>query len=365
MTQLTLAYIGRDRMPDENLYMPGANWEKGDEYPPLKPDLQWDSKDYLRLAWEVMRRSPRYRWHHLRLTRSGLLDERVFKGSKFYFSQQEGKYFRVPGWEKIDLDHHYSDPVARKGQLLGEYVEVHEGEPWLVMHGTRWVLNFWGLSKMVDPKVRFGESELPDLRDLFAPSFPSVLPELGAQHRVNDGRPLPINLDLNAKEILVKLRLDQPLPAQVREARRLLQLAKDQRSDLEPGQNPKPGNPRKTDLPLVSFWLRTWDAAQEAEVQYWKQCEAAGRPLDGSEAGGRIPRKNLVAALERDRHRLPEEIRSYKILKKDGSEPSFAEELHTAIDVGRVDKWITRARGYIEEDDKFLRHVLTSSLEAR
>ena len=41
------------------LFAPGANWRKQDQYPVLKPLDSYTRDDYLRLAWELLRRMPR------------------------------------------------------------------------------------------------------------------------------------------------------------------------------------------------------------------------------------------------------------------------------------------------------------------
>ena len=43
------------------LFEHGADWRKREQYPEIKPLVDYTRDDYLRLAWELLRRMPRYR----------------------------------------------------------------------------------------------------------------------------------------------------------------------------------------------------------------------------------------------------------------------------------------------------------------
>ena len=63
------------------LFAPGANWRKQDQYPALKPLDSYTRDDYLRLAWELLRRMPRYRRQHRKLDQLGIKSPSFFKSS--------------------------------------------------------------------------------------------------------------------------------------------------------------------------------------------------------------------------------------------------------------------------------------------
>lgn len=63
------------------LFAPGANWRKHDQYPALKPLDTYTREDYLRLAWELLRRMPRYRWQVHKLDLFGIKSPSSFKSS--------------------------------------------------------------------------------------------------------------------------------------------------------------------------------------------------------------------------------------------------------------------------------------------
>ena len=56
----------------EILFGRGADWRKSSQYPEVKPLDEYTREDYLRLAWELLRRSPRYRWQMHKLGAFGI-----------------------------------------------------------------------------------------------------------------------------------------------------------------------------------------------------------------------------------------------------------------------------------------------------
>jgi hypothetical protein len=368
-----------------SLYYPGADWRTGSSYPEVKPDSDLELKDHLRLAWEVLRRMPRYRWHYQRLLESGLLGTKVFKGQHYFFSGSEGRFFRVPEWKSICLDDHFCKPFARPKQLLEDYVDEHSGKNWVVVHGNRWALKIWGVSEIADPRTPY---DALDLERLFAPSFPTLLPEdestrAGVLDPDGGDAPIPFHFTLDRRELAVRLRLDMPAKAQMREIYELLLDAQ-----KESGLAEVNDGARGTDLGFSSFWLRTWDASQEA----WEQensteiCASSGnirsKPLGEKwDKGGRLPRTEIVSRIEAEIEKIPAAVLSRRRVKNEkprvkgkgtkerallepvGVEVTFLEELEKAVAFERVDKWKTRARGYIEGTHKFYRRILALSLE--
>jgi hypothetical protein len=359
MTSLTIPHIERSKMPE--LYGPGANWRDSKGYPAIKPSYEYTSADFYRLAWEILRRTPRYRWHFKRIKESGLLESRSFKADHYFFSGYDGKFFRVPGWESICLDFHNCAPSAKPGQLLGDYVNQHQGQPWLVVHGPRWALNLWGLSEFVDPSSAYQESVT---RQMFVASIPCVVEPLVEV----SGSPGPIRAMVAPQEVYIKFRLDSPVAEQAEMAARLLDNA--QRAGKR--QNMMFGvSVRLKQLELASIWLRCWDAVQE---------------IGGSGGAARFDRKDFVRRLEADVSRLPKSVRCGPVnlvkhrrtsktkLMPDavsdtelhgGESPKrFGDVLAEALSVDRVDKWLARAKKYIEQDHDFYRRVLAKAFVA-
>ena len=66
------AAISFEIQPD--LYEPGADWTDASQYPEIKALDAFSSKDYQRLAWEVLRRMPLYRLHWKELKALGIPD---------------------------------------------------------------------------------------------------------------------------------------------------------------------------------------------------------------------------------------------------------------------------------------------------
>jgi hypothetical protein len=109
---LTTVYVGRKSKPE--LYYPVSDWRDSKAYPPIKRDSDLVRGDYLRLAWEVLRRVPRYRWHFKRISDNGMLTSRGFAGNDHYFTADNPPN-RFSKWKDIPLDHHPCGPPAKSG----------------------------------------------------------------------------------------------------------------------------------------------------------------------------------------------------------------------------------------------------------
>lgn len=67
------------------LFELGADWRKREQYPEIKPLVDYTRDDYLRLAWELLRRMPRYRHQIFKLADFGIASPSFFRTSKHYF----------------------------------------------------------------------------------------------------------------------------------------------------------------------------------------------------------------------------------------------------------------------------------------
>ena len=130
------------------LFAPGANWRKQDQYPVLKPLDSYTRDDYLRLAWELLRRMPRYRRQHRKLGQLGIKSPSFFKSSpKHFYTSDSPPAF--PGWATCPLRGHQCEPpIAGQDETFGSYIAAQEkaGQPWFVMNRYRWVMDLWGLT---------------------------------------------------------------------------------------------------------------------------------------------------------------------------------------------------------------------------
>lgn len=69
----------------EVLLGPGADWRKSSQHPVVKPLDEYTREDYLRLAWELLRWSPRYRWQTHKLGAFGIKSPSFYKKSPTSF----------------------------------------------------------------------------------------------------------------------------------------------------------------------------------------------------------------------------------------------------------------------------------------
>ena len=91
------------------LFAPAADWRKKRQYPELKPLSSFTRDDYLRLAWELLRRMPRYRRQYRKLEELGIKTATFFKpsSSSFYSSDNPPGF---PGWANVPLRGHKCEP---------------------------------------------------------------------------------------------------------------------------------------------------------------------------------------------------------------------------------------------------------------
>lgn len=249
MLSSTTDYVSN--LDDPRLYEQSEDWRDPESYPPFVKDLT--PADCLRLVWEVMRRSPRYRRHYFRLEENGLLQEDSFTGGKPYVTSLERTRFR--GWQSVKVEKHWvGPPDYRPAETMREYITRQTG-PWLIMHGHWFVKTAWGISRVASPSTPAAGL---DLRDLFSPSAPMVT---AVQHQgyspdeVLGLSPGVHQSVLSPREAIIRVRLDMPASAQ-------LKLAEDALANLQrrlPLVSPKIGRARDLGV-RAPLWLRMWDA---------------------------------------------------------------------------------------------------------
>ena len=350
LSPLTTKYIAREFMPE--LYIPICNWRDAALYPKFKPEHLLTQDDYLRLAWEVLRRVPRYRWHYKRISKSGLLATQTFKNNTYCIDSNDGPKRLFPGWKNLLLEHYYCGPEAQSGESLGAYAERNVDVSWRVFHPHGWAMKLWGISELLDPETLPSAKEL---RRFFAPSYPELISAAAsdevvqkefalakAQKRkptygdklIGNEQPLHYATDVDARELLVRLRVDMSLKTQVEIVERLLSKSQRKAHLVEMGDAAK-----LRDVGLASIWLRAWDASEKATMDSAKLSPTA-----------------LVGVLESDAAVVSKADRDYIIGEKDGVDIDFARQMATAMKPERVKKWLTRAEGYILGKDDFYRN---------
>jgi hypothetical protein len=233
-------------------FEPAVNWQDSGEYPAIK--LELEPGDYLRLAWEVMRRSPRYRWHHKRLKQDGLLEVASFPGGLTSITSRLAT--RFPGWQSVRADMHFTAPKAEPGEKLPSYVKRQTGS-WLVAQGNWHVRSGWGISEVLDPATPAADI---DLSKFFSPSRPRLMPVYAGRRDSGEAEilfPGRVSTDLSDREVLIWIRLDMPEKEQ-------LALAEEGVSALRMrlGFKPQKSNaPRmRKQQQRAALWLRMWDA---------------------------------------------------------------------------------------------------------
>ena len=188
------------------LFAPGANWRKQDQYPALKPLDSYTRNDYLRLAWELLRRMPRYRRQYRKLDQLGIKSPSFFKSSpKHYYTSDSPPAF--PGWATCPLRGHQCEPpIAGQDETFGSYIAAQEkaGQPWFVMNRYRWVMDLWGLTYVPNPDTPFALLRKSGLFGAPAAAVSVISNEAPAD------RPQNISTYLRANGVLVRKRPANP-----------------------------------------------------------------------------------------------------------------------------------------------------------
>ena len=359
----------------ELLFAPAADWRRSSNYPAVKPLNSYKCEDYLRLAWELLRRMPRYRRQLHKLGRLGINSPGFYKKSSISFYSNDRPLPGFPRWQEYPLVGHKCEPAPTKDcATLGAYIAAHEaaGQPWFVMNRYRWVMDFWGLAFLPSPDSTFDESKNRRLLELFSPSshLASVI-----SNEAPANRPQIVSTHVRANEILVRLRLDSSLELQMDSIQSIFDAARDiaskrQNATLDPlpkTVRPKSGkialreDPSQTDFSLRAagqagrarikhvemhpFWLRVWDALAEARI----------------EQGTLTPRLNRDAIAKRflnDDGRRSGADSSQTTSESTRNSEYLKNLVAKATDASMVPNWRARSEKYIEESDEAFRQIV-------
>lgn len=358
------------------LFAPAADWRKKRQYPELKPLDRFTRDDYLRLAWELLRRMPRYRRQYRKLEELGIKTATFFKpsSSSFYSSDNPPGF---PGWANVPLRGHKCEPpTAFQDDTFGSYIEAHAaaGRPWFVMNRRKWVMDLWGLHHLPDPATAF---ELLPKRELFnAPAAPISV----VSNAAPADRPQLVNTYLRQNEMLVRFRLDASFDQQLESVRQEFVRAQGvaaqrAQSALDPLASPgrrkagknalseedaafqhsprvqaKAGRVLLKQLELSPFWLRTWDAIAEARIQQGvaePRLDRHGLIEQFDDVSVEIrPEGNGIAAIGR------------KQPSRRKQEQGLADIVHDALTPAMVPNWRMRSEKYIEQSDEAFRQLV-------
>ena len=373
------------------LFVPGANWRKKRQYPELKPLDSFTRDDYFRLAWELLRRMPRYRRQYRKLEDLGIKTATFFKpsSSSFYSSDNPPGF---PGWANVPLRGHKCEPpMAFQDDTFGTYIEAQTaaGQPWFVMNRRKWVMDFWGLHYLPDPTTPF--DGLPK-RELFNAPAASVTVVSNAAPA---DRPRVVNTYLRQNEILIRFRLDASLDQQIASVRQEVERAQEiaverAQSVLDPlplpgrrkaGKNAlsdedaafqhsprvraKAGRVLLKQLELSPFWLRTWDAIAEARMQ-----QGIAEP--------RLDRKGIIDQFDDVCADLPTESdvpkgsvssdfsaevdmpddEAIEVTTRPKREQGLKQVVGDALTPAMVPNWGMRSEKYIEKSDEAFRQLV-------
>ena len=358
------------------LFAPAADWRKKRHYPELKPLSSFTRDDYLRLAWELLRRMPRYRRQYRKLEELGIKTATFFKPtSSFFYTSDNPPGFSK--WADVPLRGHKCEPpIAFQDDTFGTYIEAQSaaGQPWFVMNRRKWVMDLWGLHHLPDPATAF---DLLPKRELFnAPAAPVSV----VSNAAPADRPQLVNTYLRQNEMLVRFRLDASFDQQLESVRQEFVRAQEiaaqrAQSALDPlalpgrrkaGKNAlsdedaafqhsprvqaKAGRVLLKQLELSPFWLRTWDAIAEARIQ-----QGVAEP--------RLDRNGLILQFGNDSAGIPTEFdgsraggRKQSSRRKQGQ--GLADMVHDALTPAMVPNWRMRSEKYIEQSDEAFRQLV-------
>ena len=364
----------------ERLFEHGADWRKREQYPEIKPVVDYTRDDYLRLAWELLRRMPRYRHQFHRLQKFGIMSPSFFRTSRHHFYSSENRA-AFPGWRNYPLLGHFCDPPIQDGETFGSYVarlgwsdvnQEEEGQPWFVMNRYKWVMDFWGMEYLPDPQAEY--DALRGKRVFASPA--TLITHVSADSPAD--RPQALNTYLRSNEVLSRLRLDVSFDLQVQALQK--EFAQAQRVAVERKERafdplPRPGRrkPGKAvvvgddddfhiqsrdvakagrvvinHIELHPFWLRTWDAVAQARIQ-----QGTINPrLDRSEISG-------LFASEYNKYGIKQPSRPNAALNLRRQNTDLDKMIIEATkNSAMVPNWRARSEKYIEESDDAFRQIV-------
>lgn len=350
------------------LFLPGANWRHVLEYPSIKSSGKYSRADLILLAWEILRRMPRYRRQYRQLQDFGIKRDTFHLGvpGSFFTDAKPPSFLN---WEDVSLFGHKCIPKKSfPEQTFGEYVaERKDGEAWFVMNRRRWVMDLWGLKYLPNPKLSFGALKK---QDLFMPPA-SALPIVAA----NLIQPRMVSTYVRQHELLFRLRLDAPLDLQIDAVKMEFLRAQRDASELprdamDPLGLPRRKKPRKAlndselcgeksvidlnekrgrallkHLELSPIWLRTWDAVQEARIQ---QIDSFDAKEVKKHQWPRLDRMEIIVTFEQD----------YLNGLPGNQEGSVYDMLAKSLQPTMVPNWRSRIEKYIEGGDDAFRQLV-------
>ena len=360
--------ISFEAQPD--LYEPGSDWTDASQYPQIKALDAFSSKDYQRLAWEVLRRMPLYRLHLKELKALDITNHFLFGRRSFLSDVHDAE---IDAWQDVSIVGHVClPPAAPHEKTLGAYIEDKPGD-WHVVSRNMWVRDYWGLKGGL-PDWRRSWNKLPASGILSPPAGAASVLRINAKNR--RARHM---VSVGANELLVALRLDAPVELQLAALRPLLNHAKKEARTAPTFTTPidlafVPGVPEVDNwkpmrtpltaealserqgillkqLELSPLWLRAWDCMQSAR----------------KEQGTSSPRVKRADVIERFR----EDYRSI-LLGPDGGMPvdllatkhqrrrkaiTLWDALEQSLTAAMVPKWQSRSEKYIEHGAEAFRQI--------
>jgi hypothetical protein len=344
-------------------FRPGADWALASEYPQIKAVAEFTSADYFRLAWELLRRMPRYRDQHEKLQRLGFSKPTFFLGEYGSFFSDD----RLPSfnrWQEVQLWAHKCFPrPSSKSQTFGEYVEARatDGLKWFVVHRRRWCLDYWGMNRLPDPDA---PADSVELASLFVP-LAAVFDPVTEPARMLG--PRTVRGTVGPADFLVRLRLDAPLEPQLLVLQKEFESAQRTVAEQDAGNTLDPwgsmgrsseradaeiaqrstilGRSRVLlkQLELSSYWLRIWDLVQTERTRHPGVIDPE------------LSRASVVARFEKD---------AAFLFSGTSATSPLADLVYKATTRANVEKWRARGRKYIEDSEEAFRQLVALGMAA-
>jgi hypothetical protein len=324
------------------LWEPLVDWRDPKSYPDPIPNANLRRLDARRLAWEFLRRTPRYRWQHQRLVANELIGARVFDGGSRYFDA----FHPVPDslQRHPRKGHTANDAPSSAEETLGEFVARQADRGWFIQHGHDWACDHWGISEMVAPHTPFR-----DLPEGFFDYSENVV--LG--YPIDNYAPQELNFSITQNQIVVVFRTDVSAASQWKfiepELRGVSeQLANTVRPSFEKvkrhGRIPKTLGQKVVlkNLELAPFWLRSWDAFQDSRTK-------------AIQSKARFDSKAVFAAFDREWPDVRSKLLGLSTRRR---KKNHEETLDIAFSSDNVRDWIERMRIYLEASDAAYRALL-------
>jgi hypothetical protein len=233
------------------LYEPHVDWRDAAAYPSITTkEAALDVKYGRRLAWEFIRRTPRYRHAFRHLIDNGLLESRQFPTGQRFFSHE---YPAGPPSGGFNASLHACSHRAEPDETVAQFAKRHKGATWWIQHAHDWACQHWCMMQLCDPALTYNELTNTPHFD----RFPKVLGGERAEYE-----PTLIELTPGAHTVVAVLRLDASISSQL--ARLKPRLERDHET-YKASQGVKGANLKFREF--AHYWLRTWDAWQAFRVR--------------------------------------------------------------------------------------------------